>query len=303
MQIDILEKNKIKYLSFFATGTKWIITINPLSVLDETKKITETIVQDFENKYSRFIESSLLGTLKKEGEIANPPEDLIKMIQFGIDLEKISDGHFNLAYGNILDSRGYDNKYSFESSVETKTSDWLIDIKDDFIKIQKGTQLDFGAFGKGYLVDLLSNELKNLGTSDFTINAGGDIYYYSKDDTEKDFVLENPFDLTQYIGKISITNRAIASSSNNRRQWKDKNTGKTFKHISSFKELKEIEIAGIFTEAESTMNADAAATLLHLVDKNDFEKIEEKLKVSFLIIYNDGTYYKSKNYKGKLNED
>ncbi|MCA9381314.1 FAD:protein FMN transferase [Candidatus Dojkabacteria bacterium] len=306
MNIEVKKKDNINYFSFFATGTNWIVKVDPIgpNLFDSLKNKIEQTVVPFEEQYSRFKDTSLLSQLRNTGELKNPPEDLLTMIDLGIKLNKISEGHFNLAIGNVLESKGYDKDYSFKETKETnKNEDWLLEKNDSILKIKKGTQLDFGSFGKGFLADILHNALLN-DYGEVLINAGGDIRYTNKSKIQKKFVLENPFDPSQYIGTIELESGAIASSSTNRRMWKDQSTGKIFTHLSSFKSEEELsgeKILALYTQAETCIIADAAATTLFISPSHLHAKIETELNVNFLIVLENGKFFKSKNYSGILN--
>ncbi len=304
MKISLEEKNNTKFFSFQATGTKWIVIVDPLSEnkIDEIKSKITSIVTDFEQKYSRFKDDSILSILKQTGQYPNPPEDLINMINLGKELELVTEGHFNLSIGNVLESRGYDKNYSFESKeITKKTDDWLIQMNSEVIKITAGTQLDFGSFGKGYLIDLLFLDLKQLGFTSITINAGGDIYYFNSENKPKKFILENPFNLSEFIGEIEIVNSSISSSSNNRRKWRDKITGEIHSHLDSYLSNHKIEIAAVFTHSKTAIISDAIATCLFISPQNFHKILSDRYETEYLIILEDGRYVRSENYNGVLN--
>ncbi|MCA9387386.1 FAD:protein FMN transferase, partial [Candidatus Dojkabacteria bacterium] len=239
------------------------------------------------------------------GELANPPENLLHMIDLGQKLNQFSEGHFNLAIGNTLESIGYDKDYSFKqkNGVANSTEHWLLEKSKKILKITKGTQLDFGSFGKGYLVDILHSKLsKNF--QEVLVNAGGDIRYSNLNNQPKKFILENPFDTSQYIGTINLANGGIASSSTNRRRWKDESTGKIFTHLKSFKtddEYKTENILAVYTKSDSAEIADAISTLLFISPSHLHAKIEAEFNTDYLIVLENGKFLKSKNYPGILN--
>lgn len=308
MEIELKNKNNVDYFSFFATGTDWIVRTNPLSptLVDKIKDTITSIVVPFENKYSRFKDTSILSQLRNSGEYENPEQELLKMLDLGIELNNVTNGHFNLSIGNVLESQGYDKDYSFtEKEEKIENEDWFIEKSNKKIQIKAGTQLDFGSFGKGYLVDLLFDRLVELEIDMVLINAGGDIRYRDKNKIKQKFALENPFDPKQYIGTIELTDGAIASSSTNRRKWKDKNTGKVFTHLTSFKNYKEKydlrDIIAIYTQAETCIIADAISTALFICPLEIHSVLEKKYDVSYLIIFENGTFFKSDRYSGILN--
>jgi len=85
------------------------------------------------------------------------------------------------------------------------------------ITIKKPEALDFGAGGKGYLVDIVSDLIKEYGGREFCIDAGGDIRYESSKPLRVG--LENPNDMNQAIGVATIANTSLCASSGSRRKW------------------------------------------------------------------------------------
>ena len=80
-----------------------------------------------------------------------------------------------------------------------------------------GVSLDFGAAGKGFLVDLLSKSItRRMPGCDFVIDAGGDMYTT----VALDVAMESPWDGSQAVGVASIpAGSALCASSPSRRHW------------------------------------------------------------------------------------
>ncbi len=80
-----------------------------------------------------------------------------------------------------------------------------------------GVSLDFGAAGKGFLVDLLSRQVRErMPGCDFVIDAGGDMY------TTVDITvaMESPWDDTEAVGVVQLpAGSALCASSPSRRHW------------------------------------------------------------------------------------
>ncbi|TCD54183.1 FAD:protein FMN transferase [Alloscardovia theropitheci] len=88
--------------------------------------------------------------------------------------------------------------------------------------------LDFGAAGKGFLIDLLAQELSASNLQKFTINAGGDLYT-----TEHLHVaMENPWNLNQAVGVIDLpAHSSLCASAPSRRHWTVMNTAQEVHHL------------------------------------------------------------------------
>jgi thiamine biosynthesis lipoprotein ApbE len=182
-------------ITFEALSTKWQILIDQdCDSIDKLKTEILQLVNDFESKYSRFIPTSLVGRLNK-GEKIEPDHTLDQMLEFGKKLEKISQGHFSLKVGKILGKLGYGG----------------------------GDQdLDFGSFGKGWLIDEISKFLKEKEIVFFLISGGGDVFGTTKKNGDSwKVALEHPTDVKKAIGIVQIKDQALAASSSNKRSWKN----------------------------------------------------------------------------------
>ncbi|MEZ4104187.1 MAG: FAD:protein FMN transferase [Candidatus Paceibacterota bacterium] len=280
-----------------ALGTVWWIEI--FTDLDD--KRTETVydglgsfIDIFEAKYSRFKPDSLITKLNTTGILENPDQMTIEILKYGQDLYRQTDGLFNFLIGEILENRGYDALYSFkikETKVKIPNPLTDLEINDDKIILKSG-RVDLGGFGKGYLVDLLSVELKNIYQLPyFLINGGGDIYASSDNGEPVEIYLEHPIQTGTFIGSTTLLNQGFAASSPHKRQWKIKD--KTYNHIvnttqkndSDNSDDKNNGIDGTFVKAETVAKADAFATVFLLINPNQIHKIAtgNKVKACYLL--------------------
>lgn len=284
--------------SFGATGTTWFIELSKNTNI--TKDEIERFVADLESQYSRFRPYSLISTLNRDHLLEYPPDDLIEMLQLGLQLQQLTDGRFNLLSGTILEQRGYDKNFSrLESNVKSHDLRTLgsFTVESSRVSIPSGTSIDLGSLGKGFIVDQLCEYLEAQDEPFYIVNAGGDIRM--KVDKQTKFFLESPFTTKEAIGEIMIeSNAAIASSSNNRRRWKT-DRGNTYAHI--VEAGNEGTIAGTYVYAASALIADAASTALFLTPSSaEQEVLANKLSIEYMTVYNDGRYIKSERYPGKL---
>ena len=83
--------------------------------------------------------------------------------------------------------------------------------------------LDFGACGKGYLVDLLAGMLGDGAGHpqpiQYVIDAGGDLLVHT--DEPITIALEDPADPANAVGAVEISQGAFCASSPSRRHWSD----------------------------------------------------------------------------------
>ncbi len=306
-----------KVVKFQAIGTHWWIEffddINESEFQGLSKKILDC-VSKFENDYSRFKDTSIISKLNHLGELKDPPEELLQMIELGETTKKITNGHFNIAVGKVLEDIGYDKNYSFESKFESKIDQQVnqdqtytpidtsaVVFSKERIKLSKNIHIDLGGIGKGFLIDKIKNLIKAEGIKYFFINAGGDIYATSDHTNEIEFYLENPFDLDEMIGKIKIMNQSIASSSPTRRRWKDKKTQKVQHHLIDMVTKKTADdAAGVYTLGKTATDCDLASTALFVSPKELYGQIAKHFNIEYLVVFQNKSYLKSENYTAQL---
>lgn len=292
--------------SLEALGSKWWFTIFDKLSAKEQKQVKESairVLNNFENLYSRFKPDSLISILNNEKVLEKYPQELFEMLTICNQASSLTKGAFNIFVGSVLENSGYDQNYSFEIkdevSPDLKLAGFSI-FSRDILEISKPSKIDLGGIGKGWMIDKLARIFQeDLNLNLFSINGGGDIYSTGDSLGAQKFELENPLDTTQSIGQISLKNQAIACSSGNKRKWKVKNGDQEFSHLVTSKNSDK-NILAVFTFASTAVQADLASTCLFVSDPNLFIRICEFFECSFLLVFNDGTFFAHPDYPGKL---
>lgn len=284
------QKNNIETFTFEAIGTKWIIDLDTYTLREDTKFIQNKILytlNDFELKYSRFRTDSLLYSLRNQVGKFKVGSEFVQILNIYKYFYDLTSGLFSPLCGSVLENLGYDKDYSFEirnnTNFETPSFDNAIKIIDlENIELLQKISFDFGALGKGFLIDKVYNLLINLNVNYFIINAGGDIRFYSNN--SNDFIniaLEHPLDNTLIIGNYCLkSTKAICSSSIIKRAWKSKN------HIIDLNKKDSVQTDTIssFVVYDNACFADALATICLLPNAQNF-KINKNFES--LIIFKD----------------
>lgn len=287
-----------KSLSFEAIGTHWQIDIWEDSPLFDEVSFFESIkqrVEEFEQTYSRFRADSWLRKICELPGEYDVPADGKELFDLYFQMYDLTAGIFTPLIAQTLVDTGYDENYSLQSKTEISKPKALEDVLDyNFPKlvVKQKTMLDFGACGKGYIIDIVSKMLESGNVNHFCVDAGGDIFYKNKDTEKMRVGLENPDDFSQVIGIAEIRNQSICASSGNRRKW-----GK-YNHIINPKTLQSSkDVLASWVITDNTLLADALATCLHMVDK---KILLEKYNFDYVIMYADNSVEKSENFAGEL---
>ncbi|MET0979858.1 MAG: FAD:protein FMN transferase [Candidatus Saccharimonadales bacterium] len=247
--------------TFEALGTHWALeTLGNNNLSDELVASVTQMVEQFTRDYSRFDPQSLIGTLNTAGSIQHPSEELRAMLAFAQKMFIASDGAFNISIGGALHKLGYGSQ---QQAARVWVNPWpSISIDNEHIAIPQDMTIDFGGFGKGWLIDKLAVLFTNSGITEFIINGGGDLYIHTSTPTE--IGLEHPYDSTKTIGSTRISQGGLGVSSNIKRTWQK--DGNTHAHILRPNESLPLQehVISTYVRADSALIADTMATILLL---------------------------------------
>ena len=282
--------------NFEAIGTSWQIDIiQPLS--DEVKSDLLTAIKNridlFDQTYSRFRNDSVVTEMStKTGDFSLPPDAKL-MMELYRDLYHRTSGLVTPLVGNLLSDAGYDANYSLTQNKELRAApvwDEVMDYQFPVLTIKQPVLLDFGAAGKGYLVDLVVKVIEGFGFDEYCVDAGGDIFYKGKQPIKVG--LENPNNTDQVIGVCHLAEGSICGSAGHRRAWAE------FTHIINPQTLlSPKEISAVWVTANSALVADALATCLFfvpartLVDAYDF---------NYVLVRSDNSIERSTGFVGDI---
>ncbi len=306
---------------FQAIGTTWRIDIfEELDVAGEAELLSriKARIDAFDLAYSRFRPDSLVTKMSKEAGTYELPLDADAMISLYHDLYIKTNGLVTPMIGDLISDAGYDARYSLRKKGELKTPpawDEAIEYRPSksgrhnsgparppIMVVRQPVLLDFGAAGKGYLIDLVGGVLEANGIFHYGINAGGDILYKNKKpdtdqkaDVNKTSIrvgLEDPDNAEKVIGVCVLEGGSICGSAGNRRKWG------TFTHIINPKTLiSPSDIIAVWVTSATALIADGLATCLFFVpasaltDAYDFE---------YVILRKDRSVEKSAHFPGEL---
>lgn len=320
-----------------ALGTGIIIS-SSVTIPQRVQKRIRAFIEEYESVLSRFRADSLVLRMARAehgGEFEFPTwaQPLFAIYSEFYDA---THGAFDACIGADLLALGYNNSVQFvpESAASAGKNDnsssyscsnyrralpvkWADISRDDggaTLHTNKPVQLDFGAAGKGYFVDLVMQIIKEEFSDDstannyfpsdfdFLVNAGGDMRAcFSKKNSQIKVALENPFDTTQAVGVASIASGALCASSAARRRWKVKDTNclaaDAFESnvvathlINALDGVPSQKLSASWTYVPAktcafpTAYADALATALFISQESDLQKIAQTTGAEFAVM-------------------
>ena len=284
-----------KRYEFQAIGTHWKIDMRgTIPLLQNIEPKIMARIELFDNVYSRFRADSLVTKMSQTAGEYVLPDDAQVLLEFYYELYCVTKGGVTPLIGQALVDAGYDADYRLTPRDIAAVPSWEEAMIYSFprLTVAQPVLLDFGAAGKGYLVDLVAGLIQECGITDYTVNAGGDIYHYSKLAKTIRIGLEHPENADQVIGVIELHNESICGSAGNRRAW-DKYTH----HISPFTLSSPTLVRATWVTAKSALVADGLSTSLFFVEP---EVLESNYTFEYLMVYEDYSFKKSKNFTGDL---
>lgn len=207
--------------------------------------------------------------------------DGFKMVDFYHRLYTATSGKVTPLIGQTMIEAGYDSSYSLKKKTLHTPPSWddALSYNQETLETKMPVLFDFGAAGKGYLVDILGEIIEDAGVQTYTINAGGDIRRRSSAKESVEIGLENPNDITEAIAITKLTNGSLCASSGSKRKWQDLN------HIIDPFTLKSpSRIIATWVIATDTMTADGLATALFFTEP---EVLQREFNFSYALLFDD----------------
>ncbi|MBP6884726.1 MAG: FAD:protein FMN transferase [Candidatus Pacebacteria bacterium] len=282
--------------NFEAIGTHWQIDIyQDISSFKEEEILVsvKNRIEIFDKTYSRFRTDSLVTEMSKKVGIYILPDDAKEMLAVYRDLYIRTNGHVTPLIGNIISDAGYDAEYSLKQKKDLfEAPKWenVIEYVYPALTVKQPVLLDFGACGKGYLVDIVGGVIEACGIFQYCIDAGGDILHKGPNSIRVG--LENPENNTQALGIYTLQNGSICGSALNRRKWEN------FTHVINPKTLTSPkEILAVWVATQTALVADALATGLFFESAKAFR---DRYDFEYLIVRSDFSIEKSPNFSNEL---
>lgn len=282
-------------LQFEAVGTHWTIDfyedLSAVRQADLLKQI-ETYIAEFDRNYSRFRDDSLVAEMSKRAGVFELPGDAEPMMRLYEELYSLTEGALTLLIGRTLVEAGYDAQYSLKPGILHALPKWeeVLEYRFPRLTLKQPALLDFGAIGKGYLIDIIGSIFFANDIKCFCIDAGGDLLH--RNVVPLKVGLENPNHFQEVIGVVKIQNQSLCGSSGSRRKWD------RFHHILDPRTLSSPqEIIATWTVASTTILADALATCLFFVPA---KTLLTKYRFEYVVLHEDYSVEMSKGFPGEV---
>ncbi len=279
-------------------------TLTDISIAGVARQQAESAIEALESDFAIMHKAwhawapgplSRTNNLLAEGVRFAAPPSVLKLMQVSGQLAQQSDNLFNPAIGRLVKLWGFqqdtmENQRPPDSAAIAKllkANPTMNDINIDGIHVQgsnPAVQLDFGAIGKGYGIDLAIEHLKEMGIQNAIVNSGGDLRAIgSRNGHPWRIAIRNPSG-SGTLGFLHISgDESIFTSGDYERNylWQ----GKRYHHIIDPRTGYPAEGARSVTVVHDNATvADAAATALFVAGSGNWHRIARQMGIQYVLL-------------------
>ena len=231
---------------------------------DENKKVSKDIFamdtymtvtaygKNAENGVNKAVDEinrleTVLSAEKQESDIYKLNEtgsgtlstDTKNIVSRALEINKTTNGAFDISIYPLMVKWGFTTqKYNVPSKNEISkllkdvdSSKIIFDEKSGNIKLKENMKIDLGGIAKGYTSSRVMQIFKECGVTSGLVSLGGNVQALGTktDGTAWQIAIENPDKSSDYIGVVSVKDKAVITSGGYERYF-EKN-GKTYHHI------------------------------------------------------------------------
>ena len=231
---------------------------------DENKKVSKDIFamdtymtvtaygKNAENGVNKAVDEinrleTVLSAEKQESDIYKLNEtgsgtlstDTKNIVSKALEINKTTNGEFDISIYPLMVKWGFTTqKYNVPSKNEISkllkdvdSSKIIFDEKSGNIKLKENMKIDLGGIAKGYTSNRVMQIFKECGVKSGLVSLGGNVQALGTktDGTAWQIAIENPDKSSDYIGVVSVKDKAVITSGGYERYF-EKN-GKTYHHI------------------------------------------------------------------------
>ena len=257
-------------------------------------------IDAFDQRFSRFkLDSELTLFNNQAGNATEVSYDFFRLLKSSEDYSQQSYDRYNPFVFGALQRAGYVASWPHpDAAVDAQLDMRERDIvqpaelmcwqEDDhyFAKIPRGTALDFGGIGKGYLLDELTEFLYEQGVTNFWLSLGGDVFASGSNLENKTWQIQVPDALepARIVKAIVATHtQAVATSGVTKRRGKNHDT--FWHHLidPATGRPAESEFLAVTVAADNGAAADVAAKSLLIGGRSEFEQIARDFSIRYAI--------------------
>lgn len=282
---------------FQALGTAWSVTVDVEVPLPESlcEAVTHYL-RDFESRFSRFLPGSETNAFResKAGTYSLSLE-FSALLQRANLLRALTGGVYDPVVGGVLESVGYGGQSGlvpvhYDEALPT----WSL--AGETLTLNGPVAFDLGGIGKGYAIDRVAAIVRAAGYAYCIVDGGGDMFGTTKADGRPWRVaIEYPGQPDTAAGVVELIHQGLAVSDSFRRRFG------TWHHLINSRERQNIKaVIGCAAVAPDAWSADCMTSGLFFSKPQQYPKLAETLRASYIVFHSDGQAVVSNDWQGEL---
>jgi thiamine biosynthesis lipoprotein len=223
---------------------------------------------------------------------------LIPIIHQSKELSRKSEGLFDPAIGGLLNLWGFqsDGRPNGPPPAKEAIERWVsaaprmadLQLNGDVLSSRnRAVQLDFGAFAKGYAIDLAIQRLRELGIENAIVNAGGDLRAIGDKNGKPWRVGIRHPQGSGVLASIEVSGDESVFTSGNYERYRE-HQGVHYNHILDPRTGMPVNgVTSVTVLHDNGAVADAAATALVVAGPGEWYRIARKMGIRYVMLVDD----------------
>ena len=236
-------------------------------------KYIDNLLKEYDLLTSRnIISGNNTYTINRSNEILEIDNKLYKLIEYGLELNTLSNGYININSGEFT------NIFNKAKINKTKPNYKDIDIKKiELLSNNKinslNTNLDFNSIIKLYVGNLIKEYLEENDIRCYTINFLGSAIIGENKNSHFSVAIEKPFtNASDYIAILSLNNKSVSTIGSYQNYYKIDD--KTYHNLINYNTKKEVtSYESVTVVADTPKNANLLSYMLYFMEIEEGKKI------------------------------
>lgn len=271
-------------------------------------------LKNIEKKLSLYITGSDIDRINQNAGVTpvKVEDYTFDLIQIGKRYSELSEGRFDITIAPLTILWGITSEHpKVPTEAEIKAAQKLIDYPkiilneaDGTVMLEeKGMALDLGGIAKGYISNAIKAIYDKHSITSALVSIGGNIDAYGRKPNGEMYKLgiRDPKDQTglDYIGKLQVEDKVVATSGAYERFFVDKETGETYHHILDPKTgyPAETDLQSVTVISNDGGLSDYLSTTLFMAGKEYLEDYIHDNRFDVIVVDKDNQIYLSDGIK------
>jgi len=295
------EKKYTDQFYSFGTIVEASLISNDAKKAEQAMQLIQSELQRMHNQWHAWQESDLTTLnqhLQQKIWFSTEPE-LYEMVVLSQKYYHSSDGLFDPAIGGLINAWGFHRSdFNEPSKPDTKAITELLQQQPSMANIEfdntrlRGThallQLDLGGLAKGYGLGKISEQLQQLGITDYILNAGGDVLANGQHGRRAWKVGIRDPEHGKVLATINTQGNEAVFSSGNYERYYETSEGRVHHLIDPRNAQPANSLAATTVLHRDPSLADAAATALLIAGSTDWRRIAKQMGITTALVIEPG---------------